>query len=276
MSETGEPPKTINALKKKISNASGGEPQTHKNARLISMVVLSQMMPAGAIKGGTAMKIRVGVTTTRFSLDLDVARKNDLANFFEELEANLRAGWNNFTGIIQVGSRSAPRGIPPEYVMQPYKVKLRYKGSEWMNVILEVGHDELGDTSDAQLRMAQEITDLFIAVGLPAPAPVALLAPKHQIAQKLHAVSSTGSERAHDLVDLQLLVFNESIDYADVRATCERLFLYRKRHAWPPKVVANENWDSLYLEAADGMDVLPSVDEAVTWVNELIERICST
>lgn len=275
MSETGEPPKTINALKKKISNASGGEPQAHKNARLISMVVLSQMMPAGAIKGGTAMKIRMGVTTTRFSLDLDVARKNDLANFFEELEANLRAGWNNFTGIIEVGSKPTPKGVPPEYVMQPYKVKLRYKGSEWMNVTLEVGHDELGDTSDAQLRMAQEITDLFIAVGLPAPAPVALLAPKHQIAQKLHAASSAGSERAHDLVDLQLLVFNESVDYAEVRATCERLFPYRKRHAWPPNVVANENWDSLYLEAADGMGVLSSVDEAVTWVNELIERICT-
>ena len=144
-----------------------------------------------------------------------------------------------------------------------------------MNVTLEVGHDELGDTTDAQLRMAKEITDLFIAVGLPAPAPVALLAPRHQIAQKLHAASSAGSERAHDLVDLQLLVFSESVDYAEVRATCEQLFPYRKRHAWPPTVVANENWDTLYLEAADGMNVLPSVGAAVTWVNELIERICS-
>lgn len=275
MSETGESPKTINALKKKIYNASGGEPQAHKNARLMSMVVLSQMMPAGVIKGGTAMKIRMGVTTTRFSLDLDVARKNDLADFFDELEVNLKAGWNNFTGIVQVGSKSTPKEVPPEYVMQPYRVKLRYKGSEWMNVILEVGHDELGDTSDAQMQMAQQVTDLFIAVGLPTPAPVALLAPKHQIAQKLHAVSAVGRERAHDLVDLQLLVFNERVDYPEVRTVCERIFPYRKRQAWPPKVVANENWDSLYLEAAEGMDVLPSVDEAVTWANELIERICS-
>lgn len=268
-------PKTLNALKKKISNTSGGEPQAHKNARLMSMVVLSQMMPSGAIKGGTAMKIRMGVSTTRFSLDLDVAREQDLGDFIDELEANLRAGWNDFTGTVEAGTKVNPKLIPPEYVMQPYKVKLRYKQSEWLSVSLEVGHDELGDTSDVEMRMAPEIAGLFIAVGLPAPMPVALLAPKHQIAQKLHAASSAGSERAHDLVDLQLLVSNESVNLAEVRVTCERLFPYRKRQGWPPTIVANQNWDTLYLEAAEGMDVLPSVIEAVNWANSLIERINS-
>lgn len=275
MSGTDESPKTLNALKKKISNASGGEPQTHKNARLMSMVVLTQMMPSGAIKGGTAMKIRMGIATTRFSLDLDVAREQDLTDFIDELEANLKAGWNNFTGTLEAGTKANPKSVPPEYVMRPYKVKLRYKGSEWLNVSLELGHDELGDTSDAEMRMAPEIADLFMAVGLPAPMPVALLAPKHQIAQKLHAASSVGSERAHDLVDLQLLLSTESVNWAEVRVTCERLFPYRKRQEWPPIVVTNQNWDTLYLEAAEGMDVLPSVHEAVDWTNRLIERINS-
>lgn len=275
MSGLDGPPKTLNALKKKISNTSGGEPQAHKTARLMSMVVLSQMMPSGAIKGGTAMKIRMGVSTTRFSLDLGVAREQDLGDFIDELEANLRAGWNDFTGTVEAGTEANPKLIPHEYVMQPYKVKLRYKQSEWLSVSLEVGHDELGDTSDVEMRMAPEIAGLFIAVGLPAPMPVALLAPKHQIAQKLHAASSAGSERAHDLVDLQLLVSNESVNLAEVRVTCERLFPYRKRQGWPPTIVANQNWDTLYLEAAEGMDVLPSVIEAVNWANSLIERINS-
>ncbi len=276
MSGPDGPPKTLNALKKKISNTSGGEPHAHKNARLMSMVVLSQMMPSGAIKGGTAMKIRMGVSSTRFSLDLDVAREQDLTDFIDELEANLRAGWNDFTGTVEAGTKANPKVIPPEYVMQPYKVKLRYKQSEWLSVSLEVGHDELGDTLDVEMRMAPEIADLFIAVGLPAPMPVALLAPKHQIAQKLHAASSEGSERAHDLVDLQLLVSNENVNLAEVRVICEGLFPYRKRQAWPPTIVANQNWDTLYLEAAEGMDVLHSVIEAVNWTNNLIERIKSS
>jgi len=34
----------------------------------------------------------------------------------------------------------------------------------------------------------------------------------HQVAQKLHAVSGEGSERARDLVDLQLLDKGEDLD----------------------------------------------------------------
>ena len=38
-------------------------------------------------------------------------------------------------------------------------------------------------------------------------------------------------------------------------------------------VVENENWDCLYVVAADGIDVIPSVVEAVRWANDLIARI---
>ena len=57
----------------------------------------------------------------------------------------------------------------------------------------------------------------------------------YQIAQKLHAVSDPDSERAHDLVDLQLIVAHSKLDMADVRSKCHRLFDYRRMQAWPPK-----------------------------------------
>lgn len=63
------------------------------------------------------------------------------------------------------------------------------------------------------------------------------------------------------------------LDLAEVRSTSERLFAYRQQQAWPPKVVAYERWDTLYAEAADGLDVLGTVGEAVTWANLLVERI---
>jgi hypothetical protein len=197
----------------------------------------------------------------------------DLGIFVEELQGKLRAGWHGFTGVLIAERQAKPDGVPIGYVMSPFRVKLSYMGSSWRSVALEVGHDELGDTLDAEMKMDSEIIDLFARVGLPDPEPVALLAPKHQIAQKLHAASGVASERAHDLVDLQLLITSESVDLAEVKGVCIRLFSYRRLQAWPPTVVENENWDSLYIEAAEGIEVLPSVGEAVGWVNDLIAQI---
>ena len=95
----------------------------------------------------------------------------------------------------------------------------------------------------------------------------------HQIAQKIHACTVPGSDRARDLVDLQLLGTREQLDLAMVRATCIRLFDYRKAHSWPPSVVDGADWDTLYAEAAEGLDVTADVAAAIEWVNEFITRI---
>jgi hypothetical protein len=95
----------------------------------------------------------------------------------------------------------------------------------------------------------------------------------HQIAQKLHAASCPGSDRARDLVDLQLLDAGEELDLGTVAATCERLFSYRQQQQWPPTLTVGEGWDELYMAAADGLDVLASAAEAVVWVNEFVKRI---
>src|SRR5690606_24104408 len=110
-------------------------------------------------------------------------------------------------------------------------------------------------------------------VGLEAPRPIPVLRADHQIAQKLHALSAAGSERAHDLVDLQILEAREPVDLSLTKATCTRLFEYRRQQTWPPRIASGDRWDTLYEEAADGLDVLATVDDAIIWVNELIARI---
>lgn len=55
--------------------------------------------------------------------------------------------------------------------------------------------------------------------------------------------------------------------------TCGRLFEYRHRQEWPPTIAVGNQWDTLYAEAAAGLDVLANVDEAVGWANEFIQRI---
>src|SRR5439155_18883729 len=83
----------------------------------------------------------------------------------------------------------------------------------------------------------------------------------------------TGSnERAHDLVDLQILDQEEIVDMAAVATVAQRLFAARRGHAWPPTVVAHERWDTIYAEAAAGLEVLADVDAAVAWANAFIAR----
>jgi hypothetical protein len=117
---------------------------------------------------------------------------------------------------------------------------------------------------------------LFADLGLPEPAPIPVMRADHQIAQKLHACTGPGNERAHDLVDLQLLLSSEDIDLTQVRTTAVHLFDYRQAHAWPPAVVPGPTWSTIYDEAAVSLAVLPNVDSAVAWANDLIARIDAT
>ena len=96
---------------------------------------------------------------------------------------------------------------------------------------------------------------------------------EYQVAQKLHGATERGSKRAHDLIDLQLIFAQEDIDMATTATVCRELFRYRRKQPWPTFVVKNENWDEAYIEQKGNLDVLPTVDDAIVWVNELITKI---
>lgn len=250
------------------------DPALERRMRVtLANVIVGQMLPESAVKGGTAMKVRLGHDGSRFTPDLDTARKSTVTIFLAEFRTNLEKGWHGFTGRVVERSAPRPAGVPTAYVMAPYEVKLTYNGRGWHTVILELGHNEIGDANDPEYLLANDIVEWFGALGLPAPKPIAVMRADHQIGQKLHACSGPGSERAHDLVDLQLIMAAAPPDLAQVRQTAVRLFDYRQAHAWPPTVVAGEEWASIYAEAADGLAVLPDVDDAVAWANDLVAKI---
>ncbi|MBK8461809.1 MAG: nucleotidyl transferase AbiEii/AbiGii toxin family protein [Nigerium sp.] len=232
------------------------------------------MLPEGAIKGGTATTLRCG-RGTRFTRDLDAARVQPLAEFRSDFEDSLAAGWAGFTGRLVEKAAPRPPAVPTGYVMQPFEVKLDYRGRPWCTLRFELGHNEIGDADDPEYQVAPDLVGLFTEVGLEAPRPVPVMRSDHQVAQKLHAVSGERSERARDLVDLQLLNGGEALDFVQIAVTCVRLFDYRRQQAWPPTVAAGDQWDSLYAEAAEGLDVRPTVDDAVEWINEFIGRIAA-
>lgn len=237
--------------------------------------IVAQIMPEGAVKGGSSLKMRFGEAATRFTTDFDTARSIGLEEFVSRFSENLAQGWNGFTGRIVRREPASPEGVPPRYIMQPYDIKLDYRGRPWCTVGLEIGHDEIGDADEPDYILDESIVRVFRELALPVPDPVALMPLHHQIAQKLHGASEVGSRRAHDLIDLQIIIANGEINWAETKRTCERLFSYRREQVWPPKVTANDRWDDLYASQAKGIDVLQDVGEAVAWANDLIARINS-
>ncbi len=158
-----------------------------------------------------------------------------------------------------------------------FLLRLAYRGRHWLSVPFELGHDEIGSTARHELRLADDLVDLLHQLGLDTPGPIPVLALDHQIAQKLHACTwinarTGGNQRAHDLVDLQILDQEETIDMAAVAATARRLFASRRGQPWPPTVVAHPGWDAIYAEAADGLDVLDNLADAIAWANDFIAR----
>ena len=267
-------PTGVRALDARIRQARGSQPFEQVQLT-VANTVLAQMLPDCAVKGGSAMKFRLGDEQARASQDIDVARRGALDQFVDDLAANLTTGWHGFTGTIRESrNRSKPEGVPDDYVMRAYDVQMQYQGGVWRKLILEVGHDEIGDTGDTGAYINPRLINLFATLGLPEPAPVTVLAIHHQVAQKLHACTGDGKlDRAHDLVDLQLLDRQRGIDLPASKIAAERLFRARNRQAWPPTVDVQPGWGSAYDEAAIDMGVVATVGEAVVWVNELIGKI---
>ena len=245
--------------------------------RSIAHTIVGQMLPQGVVKGGTAIRMRVPETEARFTRDLDFSPTAGTSPgaFIEEFADNLERGWADFQGRLVTKKPAAPPGVPMEYVMAPFEVKLSYKTKPWCTVIFELGHDEAGSTDGPELRIAEDLVSVFNDLGLPIPQPIPLMSVAQQAAQKLHACTSEaepggGNERAHDLVDLQILHRVESIDPAELNEAATRLFSYRKRQTWPPTVVSHPNWDTLYAAAADGLAVCPDLAKVVQWANDLV------
>lgn len=273
MKYSGEPA-SVRSLGQRIRNLEGDDGLAQRRRVSMALVVVGQMLPGGAVKGGSAMALRYG-RGTRFTQDLDAARVQTLAHFRSDFEEALAEGWAGFTGRLVEKTAPRPLAVPTAYVMQPFEVKLDYRGRAWCTVKFELGHNEIGDADEPEFHLAEDLVELFVDVGLEAPKLVPVMRADHQIAQKLHAVSGAGSERARDLFDLQLLDKGEDLDLGQVAATCSRLFEYRRQQAWPPSIVTGEQWDTLYAEAAEGLDVLPSVEEAIAWANDFVCRIAA-
>ncbi|MBC7632981.1 nucleotidyl transferase AbiEii/AbiGii toxin family protein [Aeromicrobium sp.] len=83
------PPPNLKSLEQRIRNLEADDMGSLRRQVTMAMVVVGQMLPEGAVKGGTAMALRYGRRESRFTQDLDAARVHPLSEFLDDFEASL-------------------------------------------------------------------------------------------------------------------------------------------------------------------------------------------
>lgn len=240
--------------------------------RLLANAIVGQLLPDGAVKGGAALKLRFGMRVTRYSRDLDTVRMLDIEAYARQLEANLLQGWHGFTGRLIKKQKATPKHVPHAYVMQPFEIKLSYKEKSRITIPLEVGYNEIGDAENPDYYIPAEPSNLLEQLGFPPLRPIPFMKLEYQIAQKLHGLTEVNSQRIHDLVDLQIIVQENKVDWLKVKAICLRLFAYRAEQDWPPIITPRSDWNERYVALAQDLNIL-NFDEAIEWATCLIRKI---
>lgn len=235
--------------------------------------------PLLLVKGGVSLELRRGIPESRTSKDLDTVIRGDIERVYDHLAEAGAGGWEGFTVVF-----TAPVAFEvPALASSAYRftAKVAYFAKPFVSVPIEVSPTEAGN-AETYDKISSEALEL---VGLPNSGAVPCMTLPWQVAQKIHACTDPvdkprTNDRAHDLVDLQLLealMVDEPLD--ETRAACVAVFAARGKHAWPPVVVAQPHWGPIYvraLEALTELGLAPDVDRAIERVQSFIDRIESS
>lgn len=269
-----KPPHSVALLERELSALAETNEDRIRLRRAIADVIVGQFLDGAVMRGGGALKLRYGLAMTRYTMDFDAARSISEDEFIARFEERLALGWFDFSGRLVKKAKPHPEGIAPQYVMQPFEVKLTYRGHPWCTVDLEVSYNEIGDADAADgVVPPKEVLELFRRLRFPEPGPIPLMRLEYQIAQKIHGATDSDYVRAQDLVDLQLMMRNGNPSLPEMAEICRRLFRNRNKQDWPPRLVLTAEWRLAYSALASSLPVQQDADAAATWLNDLILQI---
>lgn len=295
-----EPPLNVPQLNQRLTEVAAGLRIPVARARvMLCTLIVSQMLPdAVAVKGGMGVKMRLGERGTRATSDLDVSTRIRGEQFEQAFRGRLAKGWGKvppskgerrrnpdaearvaFTATVKAGRLHDPGLARPEYVMHPYRVSIAFLGSPWGGLDVEVADPEIDEHAHTRHEIDNDLVQFGRYFGFGDLQPIALVDLEYQIAQKIHAVTDPAYDRAHDLVDLQLL-WNAAPNLTTLKNLCARTFEWRDQQQWPPLPLRPmEDWAIAYREAREETEVagqtsvLPDVGTAGDWLGEIIDLI---
>lgn len=293
--------KTIADLEAAITQTSRelGVPTSRVRTTFIG-VVTAQMLPDTVpVKGGLAIKMQLGELGTRATSDLDAVLTHDYENTLAQIRKHFEIGWGKlppakrqlrqnpaapdrvaFTAKVTEKSVHDPGVRRPEYLMRPVRVTLNFLNKPWGAIDLELAHPEADVVASHPMPLDDRLTQIFEGFGFGSIDPVSFLSKEIQLAQKIHALTHPESDRAHDLVDLQLL-WTDDIDLVTLKTACEHTFRYRKEHSWPPLPLRSMRADRARYEAAlqeilisdQPIPVAQDLDTARTWLDSKLRAL---
>lgn len=280
------PPPNLRSLRDRLVRAAQreglvfGRLQQHVAVLVVTQLAArltdTEDAPLLLVKGGSSLELRRGIGGSRTSKDLDTVARDDVLEVHELLADAGEVGWEGFTAVF-----TAPEEIDvPGLLVKPRRsvAKLSYHGQPFASVPIEVSVVEAGNAESYD----SVSSDALTLVGLPTAMAVPCMTAPWQIAQKLHACTATlaqprTNDRAHDLVDLQLLeMLAADVDLEQTRLACVAVFEARAEQAWPPAVRAFPHWPAIYERACEGLDHLglaETVTQAVDRVQQFVSRI---
>jgi hypothetical protein len=235
------------------------------------------------LKGGVYLEMQLGAGA-RSTKDVDTMFRGQEAQLREALRDAFREPWGPFH--IDYSDLEVIEGVQRPQGLKTYRcdVRLWLRGVIWRNVRVEMSFPEGRIAEETQPVPAPAI-GFF---GLEGPDHLAGIAMDYQVAQKLHAASDPDTpdytnERVRDVVDLNLVrktFYPHSPP--SLKAACADLFSSRAVEAvelglpprrWPPLLVANETWRSLYPELSASVGLKLTLDEAIDVVHDWIAEI---
>ena len=155
---------------------------------------------------------------------------------------------------------------------------MSYQGQPLALVPIEVSTVEAGNAEQFDALSSSALR----LVGLTEEVTVPCMTLPWQVAQKLHAVTAAmtpprTNDRAHDLVDLQLVeALLVDDDLAATPLAGIAVFASRAQQAWPLTIIAQPHWTPIYsgaLAGLDHLDLAETVEEAAVRVQQFVARI---
>lgn len=280
------PPANLRSLRDRLTQAAQRQGVVFSRLqRHVAMVVVAQFAamltddngaPLLLVKGGSSLELRRGIPDSRTSKDFDTVARRDIGEVHEQLAEAGEMGWEGFTAVFTVPEEIDVPGMPVK--PRRFTAKLNYRSKPFASVPIEVSTVEAGNADQFDTLTSNALG----LVGVPAAISVPCITVPWQIAQKLHAATAVletpkVNDRAHDLVDLQLLEgLLPDTDLSPTRGACIAVFEARAQQPWPPNVVALPHWPPIYRGALEGLDHLelaPTAEAAAEAVRRFVERI---
>lgn len=89
-----------------------GKPNLVAKRAIVANAIVAQMLPDGSVKGGSAIKMRLGDGATRFTTDLDIARASAIDDFSEQLAGSLQPDGRASRALWSRRGRHIPKVFP--------------------------------------------------------------------------------------------------------------------------------------------------------------------